>query len=178
MPRSKDLNKFWGLFWGPKFAQISLVWGSSFGPVFEHVLDHFGGHFGTHFGTRSGQEGAKMCPRGPSKTPKTQKVAFAKTLKSLQFFEVFGVQEPPKRALGGPRRLPTGTQRAPKPNKKEIQKWTTQLSIFGPILKPFSGLFWGQNWLQNGTKNGTLLEPSAPHLRGPNNAKTGNKREW
>ena len=133
------------------------------GPVFEHFLDHFWGHVWTHFGTRSGQEGAKMWPRRPSKTPKTQKVAFAKTLKNLQFFKVFGVQEPPKRALGGPRRLPRGTQRAPKPNKKGIQKWTTKLSIFGPILEPFWGPFWGQNWLQNGTKNelknGTILEP-------------------
>jgi hypothetical protein len=98
-----------------------------------------------------------MDPRRPSQTPKTQKVAFAKTLKTLQFFKVFGVHEPPKRALGGPRRLPRGTQRAPKPNKKGIQTWTTQLSIFGPILKKFWGPFWGQNWFQNGTKNGTTF---------------------
>ena len=131
--------------------------GSFLGPVFEHFLDHFWGHFGTYFGTRSGQEGAKMCPRGPSKTPKTQKVAFAKTLKNLQFFKVFGVQRPPQRALGGPRRLPRGSRRAPRPNKKGIRKWAPKLSIFGPILGPFWGPFWRQNWLQKGTKNGTTF---------------------
>ena len=115
------LGHFWGSFGGHKLAQNSLFWGSFLGPVFEHFLDHFWGNFGTHFGTRSGQEGAKMCPRGPSKTPKTQKVAFAKTSKNLQFFKVFGVQEPPKRALGGPRRLPRGSRRAPRPNKKGSQ---------------------------------------------------------
>ena len=117
----------------------------------------FSAILGAILGPDGGQEGAKMCPRGPSKTPKTHKLAFAKTLKTIQFFKVFGVQEPPKRALGGPRRLPKGIQRAPKPNKKGIQKWTTKLSIFGPILERFWGPFWGQNWLQNGTKNGTTF---------------------
>ena len=78
------------------------------GPVFEHFLDHFGGDFGTHFGTRSGQEGAKMCPRGPSKTPKTQKVAFAKTLKNHWFFKVFGGPRPSKTASKEPKSLPRG----------------------------------------------------------------------
>ena len=113
----------------------------------------FWGHFGVNFGTRSAQEGAKMGPRGPSRAPKTQKVAFAKTLKTFQFFKVFGVQRP-QRALGGPRRLPRGSRRAPRPNKKGIHKWAPKLPIFGPIWGPFWALFWGQNWLQNGTKNG------------------------
>ena len=60
------------------------------------------------------------------------------------FFQVFGVQRPPRRALGGPRRLPRGTQRAPKPNKKGIQKWTPKIinfwtnfwTILGAILGP------------------------------------------
>ena len=120
-------------------------------------LDHFGGNFGVNFGTRSAQEGAKMGPREPSRAPKTQKPAFAKTLKNRQFFNVFGVQRPPKRALGGPRRLPRGSRRAPRPNKKGIQKWAPKLSIFGPILGPFLGLFWRQNWLQKGTNNGTTF---------------------
>ena len=104
-------------------------------------------------GARVAQEGAKMGPRGPSRASKTRKAAFAKTLKNNMFFKVFGVQRPPKRALGGPRRLPRHTQRPPQPNRKVIQKWTSNLSIFGPISEPFWGPFWGQNWLQNGTKN-------------------------
>jgi hypothetical protein len=107
-----------------------------------------------------------MGPRGPSRAPKTQKVAFAKTFKTLQFFKVFGVQRPPKRALGGPRRLPRGSRRAPRPNKKGIQKWAPKLSIFGPILGPFWGPFWGQNWLQKGTKNGTTFGTLFPRLSG------------
>ena len=145
VPLRKDLDQFWGSFWGPKLAQNSLFWGSFFGPFFEHFLDHFWGHFGGHFGTRSAQEEGKTSPRGPSRASKTRKATFSKTLKNLQFFKVFGVQRPPKRASRGPRRLPRGTQRAPKPNKKEIQKWIPKLSIFCPILGPFWGPFRGQN---------------------------------
>ena len=120
-------------------------------------MDHFGGNFGDHFGTRSAQEDAKMGPRWPSRAPKTQKVAYAKTFKTFQFFKVFGVQRLPKRALGGPRRLPRGIRRAPRPNKKGIHKWAPKLLILGPVLGPFWGPFWNQNWLQKGTKNGTTF---------------------
>ena len=34
VPRIKDLDQFWGPFWGPKLAQNSLFWGSFFGLVF------------------------------------------------------------------------------------------------------------------------------------------------
>ena len=114
VPRAKDLDLFWGPFWGPKLAQNSLFGGSFLGPVFEHFLEHFWGHFGTHFGTRSGQEGANMCPRGPSKTPKTQKVAFAPTFKTLEFFKVFGVQRPKKATKRHPKSSKTQQKRDPK----------------------------------------------------------------
>ena len=91
-------------------------------------------------------------------------------------FKVFGVQRPPKRALGGPRGLPRGTQRAPKPNKKGIQKWTPKISIFGPILGQFWGPFWGQNWLQNGTKNGTTFGAILGAILGPDRAKKGPRK--
>jgi hypothetical protein len=85
---------------------------SSSGPflssLFEMFLDHFWGHFGGHFGARSAQEGGKMRPRGPSRASNTKKAAFTKTLKNLQFFLVFGVQRPPKRASGDSRRLQRG----------------------------------------------------------------------
>ena len=93
-----------------------------------------------------------MGPRGPSRAPKTQKVAFAKTLKTLQFFKVFGVQ-----------RL---TKRAPRPNKKGIQKWAPKLSFFCQFLGLFWGSFWGQNWLQKGTKNRTTFGTLFPRISG------------
>ena len=85
-----------------------------------------------------------MSPRGPSRASKTKKAAFAKTLKNMQFLKVFGVQRPPKRALGGLRGLPRGTQRASEPNKKGIQKKTPKLANFRPVLGPFWGPFWDQ----------------------------------
>ena len=127
--RLRHLGPFWGPFWSPKLALFWSFLGSFFGPLFGHFLDHFWAHFGTHFGTKSAQEGAKMSPRGPLRASSTQKPAFAKTLKSHLFFKVFGVQRPPKRALGGPRRLPRSTQGAPKPQQKRIQKWIPKLSI-------------------------------------------------
>jgi hypothetical protein len=83
------------------------------------LLEQFLGQF-LNLGTRSAQEGAKMGPRGLSRTSKTQKAAFAKTFENLKFLKVFGVQTLPKRALGSPRRLPRGT-RAPKPQQKGSQ---------------------------------------------------------
>jgi|TARA_B110001469_G_scaffold14425_1_gene14598 hypothetical protein len=50
-----------------------------------------------------------MGPRGPLRTSKTQKAAFAKTLKNNWFFNVFGVQRLPKMSIRGSRRLPRGT---------------------------------------------------------------------
>ena len=146
--------------------------------MFEHFLDHFWGHFGGHFGTRSAQEGAKMGPRGPSRAPKTQKVAFAKTLKNLQFFQVFGVQRPPKRALGGPRGLPRGTQRAPKPNKKGIQKCTPKISNFWTNFGTIFGAILGSEFAQKlDQKWDHFWNPLPPHLRGPGVAILQNKRE-
>jgi len=123
--RVPEINDF-----GDHFGVILGSFSGPFlGSLFEPFLDQFWAYFGGHFGTRSAQEGGKMSPRGPSRAPKTRKAAFAKTLKNHWFFKVFGVQKPPKRALGGPRRLQRGTQRASEPNKKGIQKWTPKLPI-------------------------------------------------
>ena len=54
-------------------------------------------------------------------------------------FKGFWVQRPPKRASRGLRRLPRGTQRAPKLQKKGIQNWTQKLTNVGPILGPKMG---------------------------------------
>ena len=92
---------------------FGVILGSFSGPflgsLFEPFLDHFWGHFGGHFGARSAQEGGKMSPRGPARASNTKKAAFSKTSKNLQFFKVFGVQRPRKRASGDSRRLQRGT---------------------------------------------------------------------
>ena len=104
-----------------------------------------------------------MGPRGPSRDSKTQNVALAKTPKTDQFFMVFGVQRPPKRALGGPRRLPRGTQGAPKPNKKGSKNGPQNYQF---LEGPFWGPFRGQNWLQNGIKNGATFGTLSLRLSG------------
>ena len=120
---------------------------------------------GSIFGTRSVQEGAKMSPGGPLRASKTQKAAFAKTCtKKHCFFKFFGVQRLPKRASGGPRGLPRGTQGAPKLQKKGIQKWTPKLTTFGPILGLFWGPFWDPKLLQKGTKTWTTFGTPLPRL--------------
>ena len=148
--------------------------GSFVGSLFDHFLNHFWPHFGAHFETISAQEGAKMSPRRTSRASKSQKVAFAKTLKNVQVFMVFGVQRPPKRALGGPKRLPKGTQRAPKPNKKGNQKWTPKLSLSGPIWGPFWGPYLAP---KVNRKWDNFWNPLPPHLRNLNDAILRIKRE-
>ena len=66
---------------------------------------------------------AKMSPKEPSQASKNQKPAFAKTLKNVKFLIVFRLPRPSKTALGGPRRLLSGSYRAPKALKKWNQKW-------------------------------------------------------
>ena len=89
-----------------------------------------------------------MSLRGSLRASKTQKPAFAKTLKNIQFFKVFGVQRHPKRALGNPRRLPRGTQGAPKLQKRnpkmdpKIINFSTNFgAILGAILGPKNLIF-------------------------------------
>ena len=100
-----------------------------------------------------------MSPRGPLGSSKNQKPVFIKKWFSRWTVGIFSLLRPPKRASRGPRRLPRGTQGAPKPQKKGIQKWTPNLSLFGPILGQFWGPFWGQNGLQNWSKTGSFLGP-------------------
>ena len=70
-----------------------------------------------------GQRGGKMSPREPSGASKSQKAAFSKTLKNLQFFSVFGsrgFQENLKRPEKAPKRHP---KRHPKVVQKLVKKW-------------------------------------------------------
>ena len=80
---------------------------------------------------------------------------------------VFGVQRLPKRALGGPRRLPRGTQRASKPEKGDPKIdpqfgnfWTNFGAILGSILGPKTA--------PKGDQNGTPLRRVSEVRRKPN----------
>ena len=129
-------------------------------------MDHFGGHFGDRFGTRSAQKGIKMSPGGPLRASKTQKPAFAKTLKNLQFFKVFGVQRHPKRALGNPRRLPRGTQGAPKLQKKGSKKGLQNYQFFNQFWSNFGSHFGVQILSKRGPEIGPVLDPLGPGSQG------------
>ena len=101
---------FWITFW------------SLFGPLLEPILDPFW----DQIGPRRGQDEPKRAIKS-SKEPKS---CIFKNLKKPLFFSGFWDPEASKRASRSPRRLPRGTQGAPKPQKKGIQKWTPNLTIF------------------------------------------------
>ena len=129
---------------------------SFFGPSCGLFLDHFWGHFGDHFGDqigpRRGQDGTKRA----IKSFKDAKSCICKNIKKLMFFWVFGVQRPPERALGGPRRLPRGTQRAPKSQKRDLKR-TPKLLVFGLVfwaILGHLGAFWRPSWGQLGANMG------------------------
>ena len=67
-----------------------------------------GDPFWEPFWDQIGPRGAKMSPRGPSRTPKYRKPTTPKKLKKLLFFKGFGGPRPSKTASKDPKRLPRG----------------------------------------------------------------------
>ena len=99
-----------------------------------------------------------MSPRGPLGSSKNQKPVFIKKWFSHGTVGIFSLLRPPKRASRGPRRLPRGTQGAPKPQKKGIQKLTQTYVFFvnfgfilGPILGPKIGSKFVNFWVNFGS---------------------------
>ena len=93
-----------------------------------------------------------MSPREPSGASKSQKAAFSKTLKNLQFFSVFGSRgfpREPQKAREGFQETPTETSKGgPKLGQKVVKKCTQKcakktLSILKKIAPPvfFLGCF-------------------------------------
>ena len=86
-------------------------------------LEHFWEQFWGPFWDQIGQRGGKMSPREPSGASKSQKAAFSKTLKNLQFFSVFGSRGFPRE----PQEAREGSQETPKETPKGVQnlvkKW-------------------------------------------------------
>ena len=138
------------------------------------MRSHFGDPFWDQIGPRRGQDG----PKRAIKSFKDPKTCIYEHLKKLKVFQGFWGPRPPKIASKSPRRLPRGTQRAPKPQKRDPKmdpKFVICLTdfrailvaILEPELAPKGDQKWDQFW-----------NPLGPHLRGPGDAKTGIKREW
>ena len=109
-----------------KMEKIKKKW-TIVGSFFEHFWEPFWGPFWDQIG----QRGGKMSPREPSGASKSQKAAFSKTLKNLEFFCVFGSRGLPRE----PQEAREGSQETPKETpkggpkigqtvvKKGTQKW-------------------------------------------------------
>ena len=143
----------------PIFYSFFLIFWSTFWSLLEPCWDPFWDQICPR--------GTKMSPRGPLGSSKNQKPVFIKKWFSRGTVGIFSLLRPPKRASRGPRRLPRGTQGAPKPQKKGIQKWTPNLTIFWLIFGPFWGPFWAPKLLQNRPQNGTLFWSPRDPLLGP-----------
>ena len=101
-----------------------ITFGVIFDQLFDHFLDHFWEPFWGPLWNQIGQRGGKMSPREPSGASKSQKAAFSKTLKNLQFFSVFGSRGFPRE----PQEAREGSQEIPKRHPKVVQnlvkKWS------------------------------------------------------
>ena len=107
---------------------------------------------------------AKMSPREPSGASKNQKPSFTKTLKNQLFFNGFWLQRPLKKASRGRRRLPKGTQRNPRPQKRD------------PKLDPKIIKFWTNFGAHFGTQKHSKNKPEKTTFLGdPSPASQGSK---
>ena len=101
-----------------------------------------------------------MGSREPLRASKTPKSAFAKTLKNLQFFKVFGVQG----WLRQPQKAQEGSQEAPKElqnlKKKVSKNGPHNYGVFDQFLGHFGGHFGAIIGSKKGSKMGPILEPS------------------
>ena len=104
-------------FWKKSKKKWTIV-----GSFFEHFWEPFWGPFWDQIG----QRGGKMSPREPSGASKSQKAAFSKTLKNLQFFTVFGsrgLPREPQEAREGSQETPKETPKGgPKLGQKVVKK--------------------------------------------------------
>ena len=158
------LNPIEDHFQDPKTIQEPLKSRVALEPVFEILLgcllDYFWAPFWGPFWDQIGPRRGQDEPKRAIKSFKDQKSYIFKKWFSHRTVGIFSLLRPPKRASRGPRRLPRGTQGAPKPQKKGIQKWTPKLTIFGPILGPFWDPFLDHFFLRLWGSLGASWEPS------------------
>ena len=123
--------------------------------------------FATHFGPPSWDQihlkGTKQDkPKRAIRSFKEPKNCINKKWFSRWTVGIFSLLRPLKRASRGPRRLPRGTQRAPKPPKTEIQNWTHKLTHFEKI----GAILASKSDLKTALKMGPLLAPPSPASQG------------
>ena len=131
------LGPFGGPFCRPKlFVDYNFRYHFSF-TCWTTFGTHFGAHSGSYFGAKSAQEEGKMSPRGQLRDSKTQQTCFSQNVWTNNSFKMFLESR--------------GTQRAPKPYTKVIQKLILTLTLFlihsgpkncskmGPQTKPLLG---------------------------------------
>ena len=106
--------------------------------------------------------GAKMSPKEPSGASKKQKTACSKTLKKPVVFKGFWLQRPLKRASRGPRGLPKGTQRNPRPQKKGPKIGPENYQILDKFWSPF----WDPKAKQKQAKMDPISGTPFPHISG------------
>ena len=94
--------------------------------LFRFFLEQFWEPFWGPFWDQIGQRGGKMSPREPFGASKSQKAAFSKTLKNLEFFSVFGSRGLPRElqeAREGSQETPKETPKGgPKIGQKVVKK--------------------------------------------------------
>ena len=127
-----------GSILGPKiglnFTFLGVIFWSSFWTIFGPLWGPFWGPFWGQIGPRRGQDGLKRA----IKSFKDPKICICKSLKKPSVFQGFWGPRLPKTASKSPRRLPRGTQRAPKPEKNRTQKMDPKIIVF---LTSFGAIF-------------------------------------
>jgi hypothetical protein len=94
-------------------------------------LGSFWGAFGELFWDQIGQRGAQMGPRGPSRSAKYRKHAFAKRFKNQWFLRLLGVRGRPRQLLktkNAPERLSWATQGHLEPSWGHVGSKSFQVS--------------------------------------------------
>ena len=118
-----------------------------------------------------------MCPRGPSRASKTQKVTFSKTSQKHSFFVGFWDPEASQESLKRPKKAPrrsresseTFQKRSPKIDLKKVEFWRRFGSVLGAILGAKSGPKRSQkrdpkNDPKNDPKRASPLRPARPKI--------------
>ena len=115
-----------------------------------------------------------LIPKETTRYSKNQKPAFSKTIKNTWFFKGCWLQRHLKKAPRKQRWLPEDTQKNPKPQRMEIQKWDQK---FYKRLDPVFKHTLKHKQSKKKPKKTHCEDPLPPHLRDPNNAPPKSKRE-
>ena len=130
--------------------------------TFDPILGQFWNPFRTklwgQFLTRKGQDEPKRAIRSFKET----KNCMFKNLKKPLVFKGFWLQRPLKRASRGPRGLPKGTQRNPRPQKKGPKIGPENYQILDKFWSPF----WSPKAKQKKTKMDPIFGTPFPHISG------------